>query len=318
MAVNRHFIALAVPAAAAAFAVFITPATAGACTWGSMFGGAVPAENTDIPSQTEFSLWFSPGSTDEAELSLFDENDEELPLQIDHFQVGEGAGKVDHYHIVPESPLDPGSHSLEVTKEHHELSLEYEVVDQSTDPPSTPDEFQWSRLDDPDFQSECYYPTKQWNDVEIQTDQARDDVWHEIRYETSDGEIIASQPSFEHFRHYLNEIASCITVQAVSIDGTRSDPVERCEPDICQVGTEEVSCDPDAPAEGDDTGVDDVGIDDAGSSEPTDAGDDHRGENADESGCGSSSSGTPGDIPLVVIAMCLFLFVRVDPRRRHV
>ena len=235
------------------------PSEAEACDWiGGALETTLPDDGAQIPPETEFSIWFKSGGSGELEFELTDEDGDEVATEVSYGFYGSEIGLVGHYRVIPESELEPGEYALESIRPDgvfylDEVELSVEVVDETVEPPSIPESLFWTRLDDPP-RDECHGQAIQWQDLDIEEE--RDDIWFDVTYETEEGgEIRASHPAVNPLRHYLRDRIECLTVEAVAIDGTRSDPVTRCEPDHCREGRdnmslEDIPCDPEAASNG--------------------------------------------------------------------
>lgn len=282
--------------AALALGVLFVPVDADACSWGAgVLKSTIPDDGAEVPPDAEISWWFKPGGWPEWEFELVDGDDQKVGVEVELLQYGTEMGFVDHYRVVPETLLDTGSYTLTASGEDEfpeDKSLSFEVVDESVDPPGVPEGVHWTRIDNPPPEGECFGQARQWNDIVV--DEERDDVWFEIHYDTDGDGVVASHPASEPLRHYIREIAECFTVEAVAIDGTRSEPVERCEPDVCKDGgdygpLEEVDCDPDGGAGGN----------------GEDGGDDGGGEDDSESTCATVATGPLSALWIVLAALGL-------------
>ncbi len=265
-----HLIALIATAATTLTAVVVTPADADACSWeDGVIRNTLPEDGAEVPPDAELSLWFKPGSDwIEWEFEILDDDGDDVDIETDRLQYGVEIHRVDHFRVIPESPLDPGTHTLTVSPSEDypdDITLSFTVTDDNIDAPPTPDDIHWTRIDDPNPDT-CYGSSPQWHDIVI--DEDRDDVWFEFDYDTDEDGVIATHPVHEQLRHNIAEETGCFTVETVAIDGTRSDPVERCEPDVCKSPEddfgplEEVDCDTGEPlGDNDDSGDDDNGDD---------------------------------------------------------
>lgn len=230
--------------------VLFAPAEVEACDWGwGQLDAAIPQAGSEIPPETEFSLWRTKGTHADLSFELVDGDGESIPVDSQQIRTGRATiGEVDHRIVTPRQLLEPGEHTLtaavvdegdseawmrDVDGEWvQEISLQFEVVDDAVDPPPDPEQYEWTRTTYP-FDTECYAPRQQWHQISVDEQSARDDVWYEISY-VGDGSIeIASQPGADSLRHHIEQPGDCVIVEAVAIDGTRSEPVERCEPDRC-------------------------------------------------------------------------------------
>ena len=237
----------------------LLPSEAEACSWmGGALETTLPADGAQIPPETEFSIWFKPGGSGELEFKLIDEDGDEVAIEVIYGSYGSEMGFVGHYQMLPETALEPGEYTLESHQPDEvyyldEVALSVEVVDDTVESPGMPESLFWTRLDNPP-RSECHGQAIQWQDLDIEEE--RDDIWFDVTYETEEGEEFrAGHPATNPLRHYLRDRVDCLTVVAVAIDGTRSDPVTRCEPDHCREGVdnmslEDIPCDPEAAADG--------------------------------------------------------------------
>jgi hypothetical protein len=208
-----------------------------ACDWGhASIAWTVPADGAEVPPDFQFAFFTSGGFDPEYEAELVDEDGDEIALDVAiHPWAKNLLVETTLYVVSPGELLEYGKYSLTLRNTasyaiDETIEFEFTVTEMTVDPPEAPTAIHWKQYEyEPD---DCHSYHTVRNTIELEVETSRDDLWYEITYSNID-ELVVGQVDGKPIAQYTEDPPDCVIVEAVALDGTRSEPIEQCVPDEC-------------------------------------------------------------------------------------